>query len=75
MRLDRFLKVSRVIKRRVISKDLAVHQKVQVNGKIVKPSYQLQIGDIVEVTFLRHSYRLQVLKLSGMGESMYQVLS
>ena len=51
MRLDKFLKVSRVIKRRTIANEIADKGRVCVNGKIVKPSYEVKIGDIVEIQF------------------------
>ena len=49
MRLDKFLKVSRVIKRRTVANDAADSGRIAVNGKIVKPSYEVKIGDIVEI--------------------------
>ena len=51
MRLDKFLKVSRVIKRRTVANDVADNGRVMVNGKQVKPSYNVKIGDIVEIQF------------------------
>ena len=49
MRLDKFLKVSRVIKRRTVANDAADSGRVSVNGKVVKPSYDVKIGDIIEI--------------------------
>lgn len=51
MRLDKFLKVSRVIKRRTVANEVASSQRVIVNGKAVKPSYEVKVGDIVEIRF------------------------
>ena len=51
MRLDKFLKVSRVIKRRTVAHEVASSQRVMVNGKAVKPSYEVKVGDIVEIRF------------------------
>lgn len=51
MRLDKFLKVSRVIKRRTVANEVASSQRVMVNGKAVKPSYEVKVGDIVEIRF------------------------
>ena len=51
MRLDKFLKVSRVIKRRTVANDAADAGRISVNGKVVKPSYEVKIGDIVEIKF------------------------
>jgi len=51
MRLDKFLKVSRVIKRRTVANEVADNGRISVNGKIVKPSYDVKVGDIVEIQF------------------------
>lgn len=51
MRLDKFLKVSRVIKRRTVANDAADAGRVKVNGKQVKPSYEVKLGDVVEIQF------------------------
>lgn len=51
MRLDKFLKVARVIKRRTIANEVADKGRVKVNGKIVKPSYEVSVGDVVEIAF------------------------
>lgn len=51
MRLDKFLKVVRVIKRRTVANEVADKGRVLVNGKIVKPSYEVKVGDMVEITF------------------------
>ena len=51
MRLDKFLKVSRVIKRRTVANDAADMGRVSVNGRVVKPSYEVKEGDIVEIKF------------------------
>ena len=53
MRLDKFLKVSRIIKRRTLSKEMSESSRVKVNGKIAKPSTQLKIGDEIEIEFGR----------------------
>ena len=49
MRLDKFLKVSRIIKRRTLSKEMSEASRVKVNGKVAKPSTKLKIGDIIEI--------------------------
>ena len=51
MRLDKFLKVSRVIKRRTVANEAADAGRVKVNGEEVKPSYEVKIGDKVEIEF------------------------
>jgi ribosomal 50S subunit-recycling heat shock protein len=47
MRLDKFLKVSRIIKRRTVAKDFAENERVMVNGRIAKPSSEIKKGDIL----------------------------
>lgn len=47
MRLDKFLKVSRIIKRRTVAKDFAENERVMVNGRIAKPSTEVKKGDII----------------------------
>ena len=49
MRLDKFLKVSRLIKRRTVAKDVCDGQKVSVNNKIAKPSTEIKPGDIITI--------------------------
>ena len=63
MRLDKFLKVSRVIKRRTVANDAADSGRIAVNGKIVKPSYEVKVGDIVEIKFGDKVSRFQIVKI------------
>ena len=51
MRLDKYLKVARILKRRTVSKELAANERVVVNGKTAKPSTAVKAGDVIEVTF------------------------
>ncbi len=51
MRLDKFLKVSRIIKRRTVANEATDGGRISVNGKVVKPSYEVKVGDIVEIKF------------------------
>ena len=55
MRVDKFLKISRILKRRTISKELALHQRIKINDRLVKPSHEVKIGDILEVQYPRCS--------------------
>lgn len=80
MRLDKYLKVSRIIKRRTLSKEIAEASRVKVNGRVVKPSYQLKIGDIIEITFGRSvlTVRVKELKqhvLKDEAGDLYDVIS
>ena len=63
MRLDKFLKVSRIIKRRTVSKEISEASRVKVNGKVAKPATKLKIGDIIEIEFGRTILKVQVKEL------------
>ena len=63
MRLDKFLKVSRVIKRRTVANEAADSGRIAVNGKIVKPSYEVKVGDIVEIKFGDKVSRFEILQI------------
>ena len=63
MRIDKFLKVSRVIKRRTVANNAADSGRISVNGKIVKPSYEIKVGDIVEIKFGDKISKFQILKV------------
>ena len=52
MRIDKFLKVSRILKRRTVSKELAVNQRIEINGRIVKPAHDVSAGDTVSITLV-----------------------
>lgn len=63
MRLDKYLKVSRILKRRTVSKELAANQRVLINGKVAKPATEVRLGDIIEVTFGRRTLVVRVLDI------------
>lgn len=63
MRLDKFLKVSRVIKRRSVANEVADNKRVSVNGKIVKPSYEVKVGDIVEIQFGDKVSKFEIIEI------------
>lgn len=63
MRLDKFLKISRVIKRRTVANEAADSGRVSVNGKTVKPSYEVKIGDVIEIKFGDKVSRFEVLQV------------
>lgn len=80
MRIDKFLKVSRILKRRTVAKDAAAAGKISVNGREVKPSYNLKAGDIVEIAFLSGVFRFRVLALKETvkkdeADSLYEVIA
>ena len=64
MRLDKFLKVSRIIKRRTVANDACDASRVLVNDKLAKASTKLKIGDIIEIMFGVKSVKVEVLSIS-----------
>lgn len=64
MRLDKFLKVSRIIKRRTVANDACDAGKVAVNGKIARASYDVKIGDVVEITFGEKKIKFKITSIN-----------
>ena len=63
MRLDKYLKVSRLIKRRTVANEACDNTRVTVNGKPAKASYQVKIGDVIEITFGNRPVKVRVLSI------------
>ena len=61
MRIDKFLKVSRIIKRRTVANDACDGAHVSVNGRQVKASYDVKCGDVIEITFGQKTLKVKVL--------------
>jgi ribosomal 50S subunit-recycling heat shock protein len=79
MRLDKFLKVSRIIKRRTVAKEIADKGRIQVNGRVAKSSTDLTVGDKLVIGFGNRTLSVQVDELvettkKDAAESMYTVL-
>ncbi|NLL46539.1 MAG: RNA-binding S4 domain-containing protein [Clostridiales bacterium] len=64
MRLDKYLKVSRLIKRRTIANEACDNERVSVNGRIAKASYEVKVGDIIEIRFGQKTLKVEVLAVS-----------
>ena len=64
MRLDKYLKVSRLIKRRTVANEACDGERVCVNGRQVKASYQVKVGDVIEITFGQRTVKVEVLQVS-----------
>lgn len=60
MRLDKYLKVARILKRRTISKELAENSRVLVNGKVAKPAKEVNIGDVIEIVYGNRVLKVKV---------------
>jgi len=61
MRIDKYLKVSRLIKRRTVAKDVCVGEKILLNGRVAKPSADVKIGDRITLEFANRVLEVQVL--------------
>lgn len=61
MRLDKFLKVARIIKRRTVAKNVAENEKIKINGTIRKPSTDVKVNDIVELEYYDKTIKFKIL--------------
>lgn len=80
MRLDKYLKVSRIFKRRTIAKQIASSGKITVNGRTAKPSQTLDVGDVIDIDYADKSFKVKVKELrkhasKDNAANMYEVLS
>lgn len=80
MRLDKYLKVSRLIKRRTVANDACGGDRVCVNGKPAKPSYDVKLGDKITVAFGEKSVTVKVLDIKDTTKKseaagMYEIIS
>ncbi len=79
MRLDKYLKVSRLIKRRTVANDACDNARVSVNGKGAKASYDVKVNDIIEISFGERSLKVKVLDVKehtakADASSLYEVI-
>ena len=79
MRLDKFLKVSRIIKRRTVAKEACDKGIVTINGKQAKSSSEVKIGDILEVTFGEKEMKFKITEikehvLKADAKEMYEII-
>ena len=80
MRLDKYLKNSRIIKRRTVAKDACEQGRVEVNGKVAKPGLELKTGDVIQVTFGSNVLKVRVLAMPETvrkddADSLYEVIN
>jgi ribosomal 50S subunit-recycling heat shock protein len=64
MRLDKYLKVSRLIKRRTVANEACDAGRVSANGRPVKASYDVKVGDVLEIQFGQRAVKLEVLAVA-----------
>lgn len=80
MRIDKFLKVSRILKRRTVAQEACSEEKVVINGKPAKPSTNVKIGDVVEILYSSGTFKFQILEIKETvkkeeASSLYKVIS
>ena len=63
MRLDKYLKVSRLIKRRTVANEACDAGRISANGRVVKASYDVKVGDILEITFGSKNLKIKVTEV------------
>ncbi len=79
MRLDKFLKVSRIIKRRTVAKDFAENERVMVNARIAKPSTEVKVGDIISLRVGAKESSFEILTIvenvkANEAKNLYRVI-
>ena len=79
MRIDKYLKVARILKKRTVGKELAINERLFVNGKAVKASHEVKVGDLVTIQFGHRSFSFKVLEIKDNASkqdalSMYEVV-
>lgn len=79
MRIDKFLKVSRILKRRTLAQDAANGGRVKINGKTVKPSHEVKVGDVVELGYNSGTVSFRVLEIKEtvrkeQADGMYEII-
>lgn len=79
MRLDKYLKVSRLIKRRTVANEACDAEKVSVNGKPARASYDVKAGDVIEINMGRMPLKVKVLKVAEVvgkdgASDLYEVI-
>jgi ribosomal 50S subunit-recycling heat shock protein len=78
MRLDKYLKIARIIKRRTVANEACDAGRVFVNGKAARASYDVKIGDIIEISFGTRQFKAQVISVAETvrkeeAENLYKI--
>ncbi len=79
MRLDKYLKVSRIIKRRTVANDACDAGKITVNGRVAKASYEVKVGDIIEIQMGSKAIKAEITAVTEVvrkenAADMYRIL-
>lgn len=75
MRLDKFLKVSRLIKRRTVANEVSDSGRILVNGNSAKPAKQIKENDIIEIIYANHTLKAKILKVPTNNVSVQEASS
>ena len=80
MRIDKFLKISRIIKRRTVAKEACDQGRVMVNGKVAKAGTEINVDDVITITFGNKEIKAKVIKLNESckkqdSEGMYEIIN
>ncbi|HPX93625.1 MAG TPA: RNA-binding S4 domain-containing protein [Bacillota bacterium] len=80
MRLDKFLKISRIVKRRTVANEMAAAGRVEINGKRAKPGAEVKTGDILQIGYGAKQIRVRVLEVREYAKkeeaaSLYEILN
>ncbi len=81
MRLDKFLKVSRLVKRRTVANSISDLGRVFVNGNIAKPAKQLKVGDVISIEYANKTITAKVLEIPTgnvpvqLASTLYEIIS
>ena len=79
MRIDKFLKVSRIVKRRTVAQEACAEEKVVINGKAAKPSAKIKLGDVVELHYATGVLKFKIVNMKETvkkeeASSLYEVI-
>lgn len=80
MRIDKYLKVSRLIKRRTVASDACGGERILCNGRSVKAGYQVKVGDVIEIAFGQRTLKVEVTEINEFANkdsasAMYREIS
>ncbi|MFH0993541.1 MAG: RNA-binding S4 domain-containing protein [bacterium] len=80
MRLDKYLKVSRIFKRRTVAKDISDHERVLINGKVAKPATTVKENDLITIVYGTKKLTVRVMQIQESSkkadaEKMYEVVA
>lgn len=80
MRLDKYLKISRIIKRRTVAKEACEGGRVSINGKVAKPGTEVKEGDVIEIQYASKSLKAKIINITEHvkkenAQGMYEIIS